>query len=109
TFEYSIYSHAGAWNASELINQAHSFNSPLRVVATDEHEGSLPASNSFMTVDGNFEITALKKAETGDEFILRGHETLGTDSTVRLKLSLPVKSVWSADLLEKQLKSVPVQ
>jgi len=62
-----------------------------------------------MTVEGNFEITALKKAEKGDEFILRGHETMGTDSTVRLKLSLPVKSAWSADLLEQRLKSVPVQ
>ena len=109
TFEYSIYPHSGAWNAGELINQAHSFNSPLRVVATDEHDGSLPASNSFMTVEGNFEVTALKKAEKGDEFILRGHETMGTDSAVRLKFSLPVKGAWNADLLEQRGQSVPVQ
>jgi alpha-mannosidase len=109
TFEYSIYPHAGAWSASELINQAHSFNSPLRVIATDEHQGTLPASHSFMTVEGNFEITALKKAEKGDEFILRGHETMGTESTVRLKLSVPVKSAWTADLLEQRLQPVPIQ
>ena len=63
-FEYSIYPHAGAWDAGELINQAHSFNSPVRVIATDEHDGILPARHSFMTVAGNFEVTALKKLRT---------------------------------------------
>ena len=87
TFEYSIYPHAGAWNASELINQAHSFNSPLRVVATDDTRPL--AVEQFYDGRGKFEITALKKAEKGEEFILRGHETMGTDSIVRLKFSLP--------------------
>jgi alpha-mannosidase len=108
TFEYSIYPHEGTWNTGELITQAHSFNSPLRVVATDEHDGTLPASHSFVTVEGNFEITALKKAEKGDEFILRGHETMGKDCAARVKLSLPVKRAWTADLLEQGLQPVPV-
>ena len=108
-FEYSIYPHAGAWDAGELINQAHSFNSPVRVIATDEHDGILPARHSFMTVAGNFEVTALKKAENGEGFILRGHETLGKDGSVQLDFPFAVQSVWTADLLEQKLQSLPLK
>jgi alpha-mannosidase len=108
-FEYSLYPHAGPWDSTELVAQAHSFNSPIRAIATDEHEGTLPASHSFMTVDGNFEVTAFKKAEKGDEFILRGHETMGKDSAVQLKFSLPVDKVWSADLLEQPMSPLDAQ
>lgn len=108
-FEYSIYPHTGAWDTGGLVTQAHSFNSPLRTIATDEHDGPLPSSHSFLSVEGNFEITALKKAENGDEFILRGHETAGKEGTVQLNFALPVERVWNADLLEQPGESLDVR
>src|SRR5262249_18550936 len=42
TFEYSLYPHAGDWSSSGVMEQAHSFNSPLRIISTDAHEGTLP-------------------------------------------------------------------
>lgn len=91
------------------MEEAHSFNSPLRIISTDPHEGSLPAEFSFLsTQSGDFEVTALKKAEHGDEFILRGHETQGKAGRVQLHIELPVEQAWIADLLEQPGKEVPV-
>lgn len=101
-FEYSLYPHSGDWGASDVMEQAHSINSPLRVISTDAHEGSLPTEHSFLSIqDGHFEVTALKKAEQSDEFILRGHETQGKAGLVRLQVGLPVQQAWFADLLER--------
>jgi len=108
-FEYSLYPHSGDWNKSGVMEEAHSFNSPLRIISTDPHEGSLPAEFSFLsTQSGDFEVTALKKAEHGDEFILRGHETQGKAGRVQLHIELPVEQAWIADLLEQPGKEVPV-
>jgi alpha-mannosidase len=108
-FEYSLYPHAGDWSSSGVMEQAHSFNSPLRIISTDAHEGSLPAEHSFLSIpSGHFEVTALKKAEQGDDFILRGHETDGKTGRVRLHLDLPVQQVWTADLLEERGEELPV-
>jgi alpha-mannosidase len=101
-FEYSLYPHSGGWSESGVMEQAHSFNSPLRVIPTDAHRGSLPVERSFLSIQsGHFEITALKKAEDGDDLILRGHETHGKAGRVRLHVDLPVQRVWLSNLLEQ--------
>lgn len=102
SFEYSLYPDAGDWNGSGVVEQAHSFNSPLRVISTDSHKGLLPAEYSFLGVErGHFEVTALKKAEQGGDLILRGHESEGRAGRVRLRLELPVQQARRADLLEE--------
>jgi alpha-mannosidase len=105
TFQYSLFSYEGRWADSGLVEQAHSFNSALRAMATDTHKGSLPSEYSFLSVEtGHFEVTALKKAEQGDDFILRGYETQGEPETIRLHLKLPLKRAWLASLLEQPIR-----
>ena len=71
--------------------------------------GRCPQNSVFcQSQSGDFEVTALKKAEHGDEFILRGHETQGKAGRVRLHIELPVQQAWIADLLEQPGKEVPV-
>jgi len=109
-FEYSLYPHSGDWSNNGVMEQAHSFNSSLRMISTDTHAGSLPVEHSFLSVQaGHFEVTALKQAEQGEDFILRGHETQGKAGRVRLHVELPVRQAWIADLLEQGDKDVPVQ
>lgn len=101
SFSYSLYPHAGAAPGGGVVCQARSFNSPLRVISTDAHAGTLPAMHSFVNVEsGNFIVTALKLAEDGAGFILRGHEALGGAGQVRLRLGFPVTRVWLSDLME---------
>jgi alpha-mannosidase len=109
-FEYSLYPHPGGWAESGVIDQAHSFNSPLRIVTTDSHQGSLPSEHSFLSVEtGNFQVTALKRAEQGKDLILRGYETQGKVERVRLHLGFPVQEAWLADCLEQRGKEIAVR
>lgn len=108
-FEYSLYPHQGGWGESGVVDEGHSLNSPLRVVATDAHAGELPPEFSFLSVpEGHFEVTALKKAEAGEGIILRGYETHNQMETVRMDLKLPVEEAETADLLEQPFKAKPI-
>lgn len=109
TFEYSLYPHAGTWSAAGVVEQAHSFNSPLRVLAAYAHEGSLAPRKGFVSIDGHFEITAFKKAQRGNDFILRGHESQGQTGKVNIRLEMPFKRAWLADLLEQPIQPVAIR
>jgi alpha-mannosidase len=109
TLEYSVYPHEGAWSSDGVMEQGHSFNTPLRTMVTDAHEGPLPAEHSFLLAeDGNFEVLALKKAEDGDDLIVRGCEMRGTRGRVRLHFEFPVQQAWFADLLEHPLRPIQI-
>jgi alpha-mannosidase len=102
-FHYSLYAHEGDWSRGGVAEQAHSFNSPLRVIATDAHSGTLPPVHGFLAAEsGHFEVTALKKAEDSHGYILRGHETKGEAGPVRLRVDLPFRDASFADLAERQ-------
>ncbi len=109
TFEYSLYAHTGDWR-NGVVQQAHSFASPLMTFATDAHPGALPSNHSFMSVEeGQFEVTALKRSEDGKSLILRGHETMGRKGRVTLALDHAPAQAWLADLRENPNQRVPVQ
>lgn len=108
-FEYSLYPHAGQWDAGGVVEQAHSFNAPLRVMATYAHPGPLAPRKGFVAVEGHFEITAFKQAQQGTDSILRGHETKGQSGKVTLRLEMPFKRAWLADLLEHPLRQLAIQ
>jgi len=109
TFEYSLYAHSGDWR-NAVVEQAHSFDSPLMPIATDAHPGALPSHHSFVSVEeGHFEITALKRSEDGKSLIVRGHETTGTKGRVTVSFDRAPVQAWLADLTERPGSRVPVQ
>ena len=109
TFEYSLYAHKADWR-NGVINQAHSFASPLMHLATDPHTGTLPATNGFVSVsEGKFEVTALKRSEDGKSWILRGHETMGISNSVVLTLDRAPQRAWLSDLRERPIQPIPAQ
>lgn len=109
TFEYSLYAHSGDWR-NGVVQQAHSFDSPLMPFATDAHAGALPSHHSFLAVEeGQFEITALKRSEDGKSLILRGHETMGKKGKVTIAFDQAPARAWLSDLTEHAHQGVPVQ
>jgi alpha-mannosidase len=109
TFEYSLYAHSGDWR-NGVVNQAHSFTSPLMHLATDPHSGVLPGHHSFILVEeGSFEVTALKRSEDGKSWILRGHETMGRAGQVVLDLDQVPQQAWLSDLTERPIQRIPMQ
>lgn len=86
SFDYSIIPH-GKDRPHEL---AYGFETPLRTVTTTLHNGSLPEKGSFVSVHaaGNngeaFVVSAVKRAESGRGWIVRGYNTGGETLEVTL-------------------------
>jgi len=72
TFLYSVFPHDGDWVSAQVQRRAHEHNVPMRIARTGQHDGHLPPLQSFISVEPhNLMVTALKKCELGDGFILR--------------------------------------
>jgi len=109
-FEYALYSYAGRWEDSELIELAHSYNAPLCAREVVARKGGLPRRGALLETAGSgAEWVAVKEAERGGAIVLRGYETRGRETTVRVKLPPGCKEVWTADLLEQPLAKLDVR
>ena len=98
----SIYPHRGDWRAAGTVRRAYEVNEPLVAVVAAAHQGSLPASQSFLSVDApNVVVTTLKQAEDDSSLILRFYEAHGLPGKVTVKVSLPVRFFVETDLLER--------
>jgi alpha-mannosidase len=84
SFDYSIIPHEGHWPESR--NAAYAFQACPRAVQTSLHTGELPASGSFLsTSPGEFIVSAVKEAEDGRGWIVRGHNSSSDPITLRVQ------------------------
>jgi len=105
TFKYSIIPHRGGWE--EGFEQAYHFEVPLRAVCTTNHAGILPASASFIQVSTRmFVISAVKQAENGRGWLVRGYNISGEELPVTLKPWRRFKRVERLNLVERKLSSL---
>ncbi len=87
TFRYSIVPHGGTWREAGTVRLAAELNQRPVCMAESCHEGSLPQRDSYLSIEpGNVVLGALKKAEEGDDLIVRCYEAHGraTGATVRI-------------------------
>jgi alpha-mannosidase len=86
-FTYSILPHAGGWQQAGTVRRAAELNAPLIPQVESFHAGPLPKRSAFICVDSAaVNVTVLKRAEDGDDLILRCYETSGTQTDARLEL-----------------------
>jgi alpha-mannosidase len=101
-FTYSIYPHAGTWRDAQTVRRGYELNYPLLARDAENHSGSLPATHSFLRVDqDNVVVTALKKAEDGNGFVVRFYEWAGKAGDVHLHFAASVQSATDVNLIEK--------
>jgi mannosylglycerate hydrolase len=104
---YALIPHAGDWCTA--FRQAHAFNSPLRGVITDLHEGSLPPKGSFVGVSPpSLVISAIKAAEEREGLILRFHNTEDRDVKAEVGLCQPFRKVTLVNLNEEELGEIRI-
>ena len=91
-FTYGIAGHAAGWRAAQTDWQAQRLNAPLMVFETSKHEGALGRSFSLVQIDNpRIRILALKKAEHGDEIVVRLVELDGKpQSAVRVSFAAAI-------------------
>jgi alpha-mannosidase len=91
-FIYGIAGHAGDWRHAETDWQGQRLNDPLIAFQTSRHAGALGREFSFLKVSNpRIRVLALKKAEQGDEVIVRLVELDGKPQpNVRVQFASPI-------------------
>jgi len=86
-FSYTLLPHAGGWAQAGTVRRAAELNArPIALVET-YHAGTLPQRDSYLVAEPeNIVVSAVKRAEDGDDMIVRCYETSGvaTSATIRL-------------------------
>jgi alpha-mannosidase len=108
---YALYPHTGDWRKGRVMHRGYEFNHPLVAVTARAHEGPLPPTHAFVSVDRpNVLLTVIKQAEEGERLVARGYEIDGQPCTAELSWSrMPIRRADMADMLEKPLSPLPVE
>jgi alpha-mannosidase len=103
-FTYSLFPHRGGWKEALTVRRGYELNYKLLPASVGKHDGVLPAEHSFLEVPPeNVIVTALKKAEDGNSFILRLYEWAGKTGEATIRLPEKVQSAAETDLMEKRI------
>jgi alpha-mannosidase len=105
--EYGLIPHGDAWTPGEATQVGAAYNVPLVVMSSGFHEGDLPSSHAFVTVEPvEVQFGALKRGEDGG-IIVRLHNTADAAVDARITLSEFLISsdmkVTEVDTLERPL------
>ncbi len=99
-FTYSLYPHAGSWKEAGTVQRGYELNYPLLPIVTAPRPGRLPAVHSFVEIaPDNVVLTAIKKAEDSDTWLVRFYEFAGRESAVRLHFAGAARA-WETNLME---------
>jgi alpha-mannosidase len=114
-FSYALLPHAGLaasfGGPGSIVEEAEAFNLGLRAVPVGDTPSTpeLPARTSIVDVSGAM-VSSVKRADRGDEVIVRIFEPAGSHGDVRLRLGesgiTPIEGVTRTDALERDLASV---
>jgi alpha-mannosidase len=82
---YALVGHAGNWRTGKSQWQARRFEQPLRAFAVSKHAGHLGKSYSLLHLSSDqVAIQAIKRAEDGQNIVVRLQELNGQEARVRL-------------------------
>ncbi|HEY6191908.1 MAG TPA: glycoside hydrolase family 38 C-terminal domain-containing protein [Bacteroidota bacterium] len=102
TIEYSLYPHKGGWREAQTVQRGYEYNNPLIATIGEAHKGTLPGSNSFVTLSpSNLVLTEIKKAEDSEAWIVQWYDAGGEGGQAQLTLPRNPKKVVVSNFLEE--------
>jgi alpha-mannosidase len=105
-FDYAVIPYA-APDALEAYHQAWAFNTPLRGAATGQHAGTLPATYRFIEITPtSFILSAVKEAEDGQGWIVRGYNVTSQPIQVKLKIWRTFEHIFQVNLAEEVMREL---
>jgi alpha-mannosidase len=109
-FLYGIAGHAADWRQAQTDWQAQRLNDPLIAFESPRHPGSLGKEFSLLKVSNpRIRVLALKKAEQGDEIIVRLVELDGKPQPdVRISFGTPITAAREVNGQEQPLGTATV-
>ncbi|MDR3194662.1 MAG: twin-arginine translocation signal domain-containing protein [Tannerella sp.] len=107
TFRLLLTPHKGSWKDINVPRIAEEFIAPPVVIYQGIHGGTMPKSNSYLSVDNapNVIVASVKKAETNNDFILRLVETQGKAASPTLRFPSADFS-WRGTLKPGEIKTL---
>lgn len=109
SFCYSLLPHTGDFRTAGVIREAYSLNQPMICREIPSQQGSLPETyGPVVCASGSFILETMKKAEDGDDLILRGYDAFNEAGTVVLELDERIREVWLCDLMERETERLPM-
>ena len=103
TFEYSIIPHQN--DLLHAHQQAWAFNAPMKALTTAIHSGSLSHSASFLQArPEEFILTAVKVADDGKGWIIRGYNVSEKPINLSLNTLIPFGHAAKVNLAEEFLQ-----
>lgn len=102
-WRYAIYPHPGDWQQGDVYSEADAFNLELHVGQAGVHEGDLPWSMSFLTVEPKrLSISAVKKCEDRDSTIIRIFNPTDGDVDSTVSAFRPITAAWLNNMNEER-------
>jgi alpha-mannosidase len=109
-FDYAIVPHAGTWQEAQVYRAGLEFNNPLIVRSSSAHAGTLAPRWGMLEVSSPQAVVSALKPSREGEVALRIYEATGQPARgVRVSLTVPLKSVREANLIEDPGQAIAVQ
>lgn len=110
-YTYSIYPHVYDWDGGKVFKEAKKFNVPLTAMQTAAHKlGKIPSGTALYEIDNDtLVISALKKAEDRNSYILRVFNPTGEGIGWRFKTHVPIKAAYLDNLNEERQSALAVK
>ncbi len=107
-FRMLVLPHKGTWQENKIPRIAEEFMSPAVSIYQGIHGGTLPKSDSFLSIDvPNVIISTIKQAENGKDTIVRLVETYGVKATASIDLKFAgIK--WSGNFGPFEIKTLRI-
>jgi alpha-mannosidase len=111
-FAYALYPHEGGWREADSYRRGAEYNVPLIPRVMDRQKGKLPSEQRLLWTEADHVVLSAFKAirvkRARPAFVLRVNEVEGTFGTIRLHFPMPIKSAWTATLMEDRLEELPI-
>ncbi len=106
---YALMPHKGDWKQAQSSRMSFDFNQPLLARVVKQHGGSLPPQQSFISVEpAGVVLSALKKSEDDESWIIRLQENHGQNTIAAVALPFAAAFVSEVNLLEWEEKPTPL-
>ena len=107
-FTYTLLPHAGDFRDAGTVRQAYLLNQPLTACPLPAQEGDLPDRFSLVRADAeNVVLETVKRAEDGEDMIVRAYDAFRTRRTVRVSVAPGFRKAYLCDLMENVLAELP--
>jgi len=111
TFTYSIVGHVDQPQFASVPAKSDELNNPLMAFEAPRHQGSIGREYSFIKLNSSqIIVKALKKAQDGDQYILRFYETQGKEAKdVAVEFPSEIIAATEMNSVEESIGNATVQ